>query len=179
MQEPTLVLTRRATKDDSAALLELYKQVSRTVGGIARAQNEISTDFIDSTLSTSLERGLMMVAHAEGDAKHLFGAIHASRPGIKAFSHMLGDLTIVVHPDHQGQGIGRKVFTAFLEEIKESMKGIYRVELIVRESNLRGVLLYETLGFVREGRLENRIQSVTGGYEADIIMAWFNPSHLS
>jgi ribosomal protein S18 acetylase RimI-like enzyme len=177
MQERTPVITRPARKDDAAALLELYKQVSRTVGGIARSPGEISAPYIEHVLSSSLERGLMMVAHAEADEKHLFGAVHAYRPDVRAFSHMLTDLTIVVHPDHQGQGIGRKVFNAFLEEIKEKHKTILRVELIVRESNLRGLLLYETLGFIREGRLENRIESVTGGYEADIIMAWFNPNH--
>jgi len=178
MPERTPVITRRARKDDTAALLDLYKQVSRTVGGIARAPGEISAAYIDHALSAALERGLMMVAHAEADEKHLWGAVHAYRSDVRAFSHMFSDLTIVVHPDHQGQGVGRKVFTAFLEDIKENMKDIFRVELIVRESNLRGLLLYETLGFIREGRLENRIQSVSGGYEADIMMAWFNPNHV-
>ena len=177
MQERTPVVTRRVRKEDSAALLDLYKQVSRTVGGIARAPNEINADYIAHVLGASLDRGLMAVAHAEADEKHLWGAVHAYCPDVRAFNHMFSDLTIVVHPDHQGQGIGRQVFTAFLEDIKENMKNIFRVELIVRESNLRGLLLYETLGFIREGRLENRIQSVTGGYEADIMMAWFNPNH--
>jgi ribosomal protein S18 acetylase RimI-like enzyme len=175
MEQPT-VKTRRANNDDSSGLLSLYKEVARTIGGIARQQDEITPEYIEKILSSSQKNGLMFVAHGEEDAKTLWGSVHAWKPEVKAFSHILSDLTIVVHPDHQGKGIGRKLFTVFLEEIKTAKRDVWRVELIVRESNLRGILLYETLGFVREGRLENRIRSVTGGYEADVSMAWFNPS---
>lgn len=43
-----------------------------------------------------------------------------------------------------------------------------------QESNARALRLYESLGFVREGRMERRIRTPLGtGVEADIPMAWF------
>lgn len=50
---------------------------------------------------------------------------------------------------------------------------ILGIELIARESNQRAINFYQTLGFVIEGKMLNRIQSVDGGFEADIAMAWF------
>lgn len=35
---------------------------------------------------------------------------------------------------------------------------------------------YQTLGFVIEGKMVNRIRSVDGGFEADIPMAWIRAS---
>jgi putative acetyltransferase len=49
------------------------------------------------------------------------------------------------------------------------------VELWVRESNIRGQRLYESLGFKTEGRMEKRIRNADGSYEADIPMGWLNP----
>jgi ribosomal protein S18 acetylase RimI-like enzyme len=42
---------------------------------------------------------------------------------------------------------------------------------IARESNQKALAFYQSLGFVREGRLEGRIRGA-GGPEADIPMAW-------
>ena len=64
------------------------------------------------------------------------------------------------------------MFTQLLKEVKNNRPNILRVELIVRESNKHAVKFYESLGFKREGKLENRIRSVEGGFEADIFMAW-------
>ena len=51
-----------------------------------------------------------------------------------------------------------------------------RVELISRESNLKAISLYESLGFTREGKLDRRIRNNKNELEADIPMAWFNPN---
>jgi ribosomal protein S18 acetylase RimI-like enzyme len=174
MSDKIAVSTRKATTDDFKGVGEVYRAVAKTVGGIARTEAEITDEYVRSIIDSSLKKGMMIVAEARGGK--LCGIIHAYKPGLAAFSHVFSDLTIAVHPKFQGKGVGRLIFSAFLEEIKQRRPDILRVELIVRESNLRGLLLYETLGFAREGRLENRIKSVTGEYEADISMAWFNPN---
>lgn len=176
MSEELSLEMRSATAKDVKSLLELYKAVAKIPGGIPRESKEISESYIQHHLEAALERGVMIVAAETGRGKKLRGAIHAYRPNPKSFSHMLSALTIVIHPEFQGKGVGRQVFSHFLETIQKSHPAILRVELIVRESNLRGILLYETLGFVREGRMEKRIRSTSGGHEADISMAWFNPN---
>jgi ribosomal protein S18 acetylase RimI-like enzyme len=174
MAEKLPVILREGTLDDAKALKELYKDVAKKPGGIVRTAGEIDEKLIGHVLATSLERGLMIVAQDAKDKTKLRGSIHAYTPKPVAFSHLYSSLTIVVHPNFQGKGVGRLIFTKFLDTIKTSRKEIFRVELMVRESNLKGILLYETLGFIREGRMENRIRSAAGGYEADIAMAWFN-----
>jgi putative acetyltransferase len=51
------------------------------------------------------------------------------------------------------------------------------VELIARESNLKAIELYQSLGFLIEGRLEMRIKTTDNHYEADIPMGWQNPNY--
>lgn len=174
MAEKTPLIIREGTLDDAKGLKDLYKDVAKKPGGIVRAPSEITDELIEHVISASLKRGVIIVAQDPKDKSKLRGAIHAYSPTPKCFSHLYSSLTIVVHPGFQGKGVGRMIFTKFLDTIKTSRREIFRVELMVRESNLKGILLYETLGFIREGRMENRIRSAAGGYEADIAMAWFN-----
>jgi ribosomal protein S18 acetylase RimI-like enzyme len=81
-------------------------------------------------------------------------------------------LTIAVHPDFQGFGIGKALFTELMRQTTENRPDILRVELIARESNAKAIEFYKKLGFAAEGRMTNRIASVGGGFEADIPMAW-------
>jgi putative acetyltransferase len=92
------------------------------------------------------------------------------------FDHVLGEVTILVHPQFQGKKIGRTILTIFLEEIARNRMDIGKVELIARESNMKAIELYQSLGFRIEGRLEMRIKTADGNYEADIPMGWQNPS---
>lgn len=177
MRDSTDLVVRKGKASDVKGLCELYRDVAKIRGGIARTHGEITEGYIQHILETALKRGLIIVAQEKGKSGKLRGAIHAYRPNPKAFSHLLSSLTIVVHPETQGLGVGRQIFSYFLDTVKSSFPDILRVELFVRESNLRGILLYETLGFVREGRMENRIQRIGGGFEADIYMAWFNPKY--
>ena len=89
---------------------------------------------------------------------------------------MLGDVTIVVHPDFQGRKIGRTILMIFLDEIVRNRPDIGRVELIARESNEKAIALYQSVGFLIEGRLEMRIKTADH-YEADIPMGWQNPNY--
>jgi putative acetyltransferase len=105
----------------------------------------------------------------------LIAEIHAYKSGLVVFAHVLGELTIVVHPDFHGKKIGRTIFTIFLEEIVRTRPDVLKVELVARESNAKAIRLYESLGFLIEGRLEMRIKRPDGNFEADIPMGWENP----
>jgi ribosomal protein S18 acetylase RimI-like enzyme len=64
------------------------------------------------------------------------------------------------------------LFRKLLDSVIGEKPEILRIELIARESNIKAIHFYKSLGFRIEGRFVNRIKSVNGGYEADIPMAW-------
>jgi len=167
---------RTADIDDFSKIKTLYKEVAKHHSGIARLEQEITEDYIENFLKKSLASGLIIVAENPKDPEQLIAEIHAYKAGISVFSHVLGELTLVVHPAFQGKKIGRTIFTIFLEEIGRNRPDVGRVELIARESNLKAIALYESLGFSVEGRLEMRIKTHEGNYEADIPMGWQNPN---
>lgn len=166
------VTVRAGRQDDAPAIMELYRVVGATPGGIARAPDEVSREYVDGFLSASLARGLIFVAELEG-LPGIAGELHAYRNELRIFRHVLGELTVAVHPRAQGRGIGKRLFERLLDEVKTGHPDITRVELITQETNHRALRLYEGMGFRREGRLAGRIMGPDGTLDADIPLAWF------
>lgn len=167
--------TRIANNSDEKEIFELYKRVSKLGGGVAHAQDEITYQYISHFCSKSQFDGIQLIT-IDPNTNKIIAEIHCYRPEAKVFSHVLSNLTIVVDPYYQRKGIGRKLFQSLIDLVRNDMKNIMRIELIARESNKKAMHLYLQLGFKIEGRLEKRIRSVDGGYEADIPMAWINPN---
>jgi len=167
---------RTADLNDLQKIKDLYTEVARQEGGIARRADEVTTAYVENFIRKSLDGGLIIVGEHPDDAQKLVAEIHASKAGIKVFDHVLRDLTLAVHPEFQGKKIGRTIFTIFLEEVARNRPDIGKVELVTREGNLRAIKLYESLGFRIEGRLEMRIRTPQGVLEADIPMGWVNPN---
>lgn len=167
---------RTAAIEDLPKIKTLYEAVARVEGGIARTANEITDDYVRHFLEKSIDDGLILVVEHPEDQEVLIAEMHAYRPGPAVFSHVLSNLTIVVHPDFRGRKIGRTIFTIFLEEVGLNRQDIGRVELVVRESNQSALKFYQSFAFRIEGRLEMRIRTPEGNYEADIPMAWQNPN---
>ncbi len=160
---------RRSGIADLVGIHGLYQRAVDTPDGLIRRKDEIDHAYIEGFLKQSMESGLSLVAlHADD----VVGEIHAYTPPIFAFQHLLTDLTIVVDPDHQGQGIGSRLFSQFLNTVKFEMPDISRIELYTREHNLRNVKFYERMGFVNEGRQQNKIFVSTGQFETPLHMAW-------
>ena len=159
-----------ATLKDTAAIGRLYRAVAAIEGGLARTEDEISDEYVEYFVSKALENGIIVVART-GDGM-IIGEIHSYSLGPKVFSHVLGELTIAVHPDFQGLGTGKALFNELMRQVSEDRTDILRVELVARESNAKAIKFYEKLGFAIEGRMANRIRSVGGGFESDIPMAW-------
>ena len=166
------VLVRPAAAGDRDSIYALYRKVASEPGGLARLADEVDESYVAGFLSAALERGLSFVAELGGD---LVGEIHAYAPGIFCFGHVFGDLTIAVDPAAQGAGVGRRLFEQFMQVVRDERPNVRRVELIARESNLRALQFYESLGFVQEGVFHNRIRNLDGTFESDIPMAWNRP----
>jgi ribosomal protein S18 acetylase RimI-like enzyme len=171
------IIARKATRADQEQIENLYRVVASNVGGLARLESEITTEYIAHFMQRSAESGLEFVLVDPTANSQIVAEVHCYQLFPSAFSHMLGELTIAVHPAYQGRGLGKLLFTTLLRAIELERPAILRVELITRESNERGIRLYQSVGFKVEGRLENRIRSASGGLEADIPMAWTNPGY--
>ncbi|HTF20451.1 MAG TPA: N-acetyltransferase [Chryseolinea sp.] len=167
---------RIAEIDDLHRITNLYKAVSRVEGGIARLEREVTEEYVQHFITESLTTGLIIVAEHPENPNELIAEIHGYKSGPFVFDHVLGDVTLAVHPEHQGQKIGRTILTIFLEEIANNRTDIGKVELVTREGNERALNLYQSLGFRIEGRLEMRIRTPERTYEADIPMGWQNPN---
>ncbi len=159
------------THNDSQALLALYRTVAAVEGGLARTAEEITADYVSHFVQKSLACGVLLIAR-QSDTQEIIGEIHAYDLGPQVFVHVLGELTIAVHPRYQGRGVGKALFTAFLHHVSIERPDMLRVELIARESNQKAIAFYQKLGFRIEGKFAGRLRSVQGGYEADIPMAW-------
>lgn len=171
------MIFRKGKMGDHDAIKDLYKEVARRSGGIARTENEVTDEYIEGFLGKSVDRGLIFVIEHPDKKNRLIGEIHAYKSGLMIFDNTIGSLTLAVHPDFQGKKLGSMIFRMFLDEIINHRPDILRVELWVRDSNIRGQRLYQSLGFKIEGRMENRIRNNDGTFEADIPMGWMNPAY--
>lgn len=162
---------------DAAAIRELHIAVATISAGIARYADEITESYVHEIITRGTERGVIVVAQDVASGA-IVGELHAYSYGLRRLAHVLTSLTVAVHPNAQGRGIGRQLFEALLHEVRENRPDILRVELITQESNAHARRLYEAVGFRAEGRLQQAILSTTTGLpEADIPMAWLrNPA---
>ena len=165
--------TRIANHSDEKEIFDLYKRVS-LLGGVAHSQQEITYEYISGFCAKAQFNGIQLIT-IDTSTNRTIAEIHCYKPEAKVFSHVLSGLTIVVDPYYQRKGIGKHLFQSLINLVRNDMRNIMRIELIARESNKKAIHLYLQLGFKIEGRLEKRIRSMNGGYEADIPMAWINP----
>jgi ribosomal protein S18 acetylase RimI-like enzyme len=165
---------RKTTAADEAAIFDLYKRVAIEDGGIARTEAEITEGYVHHFLSHSIADGVSVVVEIDGQ---IVGEIHIYPIGLKILEHVLGNLTVGVHPDFQGQGIGRQLFIYLLSLIENEMPHILRVELDTRDGNERAIALYKSVGFELEGRLKNRIRLADGRFFDALTMGWMNKNY--
>jgi ribosomal protein S18 acetylase RimI-like enzyme len=165
-------MIRKACGSDCANIISLYKAVAGVPDGIARTPEEVTEAYVSGFMHKAAADGVEFVCEEGG---RIVGEIHASRTGIACLSSLLTDLTIAVHPEAQGRGVGRRLFEALIAEVTLNMPHIVRIELFARVSNERARGLYASLGFVEEGRLPSRVRNAQGLIEADTVMGWLRP----
>ncbi|EGF93414.1 acetyltransferase GNAT family protein [Asticcacaulis biprosthecium C19] len=145
----------------------LYRAAAAS-GGLSRKPDEITHAYVAGFLHQAVEAGISLMAVRDGQ---VLGEIHGWPMPQSQFAHVFGDITIAVRPEAQGQGVGRALFQGLIADITTMLPQIRRIELGCRESNARAIALYESLGFVVEGRLKQRVFDEGGFYEDDLAMA--------
>jgi ribosomal protein S18 acetylase RimI-like enzyme len=158
---------RATTMADAPAVCDLHRATAAAPGGLAREPDEIGLGWIEQVVAQALRAGVAIGAWSDGE---LAGELHAPRMGPRQFAHVLSDLTIAVHPDWQGQGLGARLFEALFAEAARLRPKVERIELMVREGNAGAIRLYERMGFVVDGRFEGRVRLPDGTLEADLAM---------
>jgi RimJ/RimL family protein N-acetyltransferase len=101
------------------------------------------------------------------DGPNVVGWCDILRVERHAMAHS-GVLGIGLVKGYREKGIGRALIDAALARARKT--GFTRVELTVREDNLRGIRLYRKVGFVPEGRKRNAFR-VDGRYYDLLTMA--------
>ena len=168
------MIIREAQLADFDAIFRLYKQVAAQGNGIARREDEITEGYVRTNLTRGLDDGIVLVVESSGE---IIAEIHAYRIGIRIFEHVLSNLTIAIHPNFQGQGIGFQLFSRFLEKVENEMPHILRVELHARNGNEAAFHLYKKLGFEVEGYLKNRDKLADGTFYDDTSFGWMNKNY--
>src|SRR5690606_27896200 len=87
---------REANSNDVTKIVNLYQRVADKSGGIARLAHEITQSYVSEFVRNSLERGLIIVCEHPENPGQLIAGIHAFKPGISVFDHVLSNLTLVV-----------------------------------------------------------------------------------
>jgi putative acetyltransferase len=167
---------RFLVQEDLEELFDLYQQVAQQGDGIIRYPFEINRSYIEQFAQKSWNSGFALVLEID---QEIVGEIHAFMHDIFSSRHMLIGLTVVVHPDYQGRGLGRQLFTQFLELVQRGRPDILRIELYVRSHHTKAVALYQSLGFEQEGFLKDRILTKSGALQSPLMMTWRNPQFRS
>jgi putative acetyltransferase len=155
------------TMRDADAVLALHREAAAPPSGLAREPDEIHFDYVCAFLARAEADGVAFGAYDE-DA--LCGELHTWRMGPRQFAHVLTDLTIAVHPRVQGRGVGRLLFETLFAEAALLQPRIARIELLCRSGHAHALRLYESMGFVAEGRFKERVRLADGTLEDDIPM---------
>lgn len=158
------VTIRPATPADRDAIVALHKAAAVTPGTLARAPEEVTSAYGDYALASDV----CLVAVEPGGT--MVGEIHAKRETIALFAHVLGGLTVAVHPERQGRGIGSELFAALIAWARAQRPEVLRIELAAGAGNPGAIRLYERLGFQHEGRQVARGRLPDGRFEDDILM---------
>lgn len=155
---------RTATTADLDGVLALHKAAAVAPGGLARSPDEITPAYVEAALGAEV---CLVAVAADGV---IVGEIHARRESPSLFAHVLGGLTVAVHPDRHGQGVGSKLFEVLIARARTLDPPILRIELAAGAGNPGAVRLYERLGFRHEGRQVARGRYPDGRLEDDILM---------
>ena len=106
---------RQAISSDLHKIYALYKKVATETSGLARSGDEIIVDYVQNFMENSSNTGIELVVDNPANSNQIIAEIHCYKLIPKTFNHVLSELAIAVDSDHQGQGIGRMIFTHLLD----------------------------------------------------------------
>ncbi len=157
MQEYTLkngeiLIIREAVKQDAQAVIDYVKQIAGESDFLTFGEGEfnVPVEAEEEILEASqrADNQLYLLAEMNGEIVGSLNFMGGKRPRTKH----IGEFGVSVLKEYWNQGIARKLLEYLITWVKES-KVVRKINLKVRADHQRGIHLYESIGFVREGRI--------------------------
>lgn len=161
-----MVTLRKAEISDAAQLIEYLNIIGGesdflTFGpGDFGRSVEAEAEFIENALKR--KNALFLVAVANGK---IIGNLNFSGGSRERTSHT-GEFGVSVLKDYWGMGIGEELIRYLINWSRGS--GIRKINLRVRQDNLKAISLYKKLGFTEEGIVKR--DSLIGGKFYDSLL---------
>ena len=114
--------------------------------------------------TSNLENAIILVGT---DEDRIVGHLQVSIAANSRFRG-IGELFIYLHQGYQNIGLGRALMQEGISMARD--RGLHRIELTVVADNLRGIRLYENVGFQREGLKRENYFGEDGRYHDEVIM---------
>ena len=144
-----MITLRKATPEDGSALASIYKyyveETSVTFEYIAPSAEEFSQRIAHKT-----EKYPFLVAEEDGKP---IGYAYASEYRERAAYSWDVETSVYVDTKHQGQGIGKRLYSA-LEEILK-LQGVVNLYACITYPNTYSVAMHEAFGFDYIGRFHS------------------------
>ena len=152
---------RALEQSDAWAITAIYRASST-----AREPDEISDALVVEMVRETIDRGVGLVAIEDAA---LVGFVLGPRHTVRRLAHVMTNVLVCVEASARRRGVGRALMTQLLVAARAT-DWCERIEFHVRSSNVNAIPLYESLGFVVEGRLRDRVTTSAGRVD-DFIMA--------
>lgn len=150
---------REAIPDDAESLITLFQQLYAETAFLLYEPGESVPRVEDYAQrmrdAAGTQNGVIFVAE---DNDRLIGVIIGTRGNSKRRRHALF-LVMGVIRRHWNHGVGRALLGTI--EAWAKTRGVHRLELTVQSTNDRAIMLYERVGFLREGTKRDSIKVET------------------
>ncbi len=164
-------ILRSPIKEDAQAMIDYLNIIGGESDFITFGKNEFSMsveaeqDYIERINSMDNSKNVLIIIEDE-----IVGIASITSVQKERMKHN-GTLGISIRKKYWGIGLGSEIM-AYLIDWAKSNKITKKINLLVREDNIRGVKLYEKFGFEKEGLLKKDI-CVNGIYYNTIAMGLY------
>lgn len=153
---------RSAQPADAAALLAIYEPVVRDVGTCFELQAPSEMEFAARIERVTATDPWLVLEQSGEIAGYAYAAEFRSRPAYSTTR----ETTVYVHADHHRAGVGRKLMTALLAEMRE--RGARLAIAVIALPNDASVALHEGLGFAHIGTIHSVARKFDTWYDEGI-----------
>ncbi|MDU3335347.1 GNAT family protein [Paraclostridium bifermentans] len=164
-------ILRSPIKEDAQAMIDYLNIIGGESDFITFGKNEFS-------MSVEAEQDYIERVNSMNNSKNVLIIIENEIVGIASITSVQkermrhnGTLGISLRKKYWGIGLGSEIMVYLIDWAK-SNKITKKINLLVREDNIRGVKLYEKFGFEKEGLLKKDI-CVNGIYYNTIAMGLY------
>ena len=164
-------ILRSPNKEDAQAMIAYLNIIGGESDFITFGKNEFSMsveaeqDYIERVNSMNNSKNVLIIIENE-----IVGIASITSVQKERMKHN-GTLGISLRKKYWGIGLGSEIM-AYLIDWAKSNKITKKINLLVREDNIRGVKLYEKFGFEKEGLLKKDMY-VNGVYYNTIAMGLY------